>query len=158
MDETTAPVLDPRRGTTKTGYFWALARDGQPSDRRCASGATGGEDPPGVVYFCGAGRAGDNAETFLTGFDGTLQIPSHGLQANHERGIDGYPDYNRLARLSRKGGSPVFVAHCWAYARRKLEEVFEGAIFQYSNRFYNPRRRHSSLGGKSPLNFERKAA
>jgi len=25
MDETTAPVLDPGRGRTKTGYFWALA-------------------------------------------------------------------------------------------------------------------------------------
>ena len=34
----------------------------------------------------------------------------------------------------------------------------EGAIFQYFNGFYNPRRRHSSLGGKSPLAFERKAA
>lgn len=27
MDETTAPVLDPGRGRTKTGYLWALARD-----------------------------------------------------------------------------------------------------------------------------------
>ncbi len=27
MDETTAPVLDPGRGKTKTGYLWALARD-----------------------------------------------------------------------------------------------------------------------------------
>ena len=34
----------------------------------------------------------------------------------------------------------------------------EGAIFQYINGFYNPRRWHSSLGGKSPLAFERKAA
>jgi putative transposase len=34
----------------------------------------------------------------------------------------------------------------------------EGAIFQYINGFYNPRRRHSSLGGKSPFAFERKAA
>ena len=31
----------------------------------------------------------------------------------------------------------------------------EGAIFQYINGFYNPRRRHSSPGGKSPLAFER---
>lgn len=30
MDETTAPVLDPGRGTTKTGYLWALARDDRP--------------------------------------------------------------------------------------------------------------------------------
>ena len=27
VDETTAPVLDPGRGKTKTGYFWAVLRD-----------------------------------------------------------------------------------------------------------------------------------
>ena len=32
----------------------------------------------------------------------------------------------------------------------------ETAIFQYINGFYNPRRRHSALGGKSPLAFERR--
>ena len=42
MDETTAPVLDPGRGRTKTGYLWALARD----DR-----GWNGADPPGVVFF-----------------------------------------------------------------------------------------------------------
>ena len=30
MDETRAPVLDPKAGKTKTGYFWALARDDRP--------------------------------------------------------------------------------------------------------------------------------
>nr|WP_265506008.1 IS66 family transposase [Paracoccus rhizosphaerae] len=103
MDETAAPVLDPGRGTTKTGYLWALARDDRP---------WGGDDPPGVVYFYASGRAGENAETFLSGFDGILQI-------------DGYPGYNRLTRSSRKGGAPVHVAHCWAHARRKLKEVFD---------------------------------
>jgi putative transposase len=34
----------------------------------------------------------------------------------------------------------------------------EGAIFPYINSPYNPRHRQSSLGGKSPLAFERKAA
>jgi transposase InsO family protein len=34
----------------------------------------------------------------------------------------------------------------------------EMAIFEYINGFYNPRCRHSALGGKSPLAFERKAA
>ena len=38
--------------------------------------------------------------------------------------------------------------------RRKAET----AIFQYINGFYNPRRRHSALGGKSPLAFERQVA
>ncbi len=32
------------------------------------------------------------------------------------------------------------------------------ALFEYINGFYNPRRRHSALGGKSPLRFERQAA
>ncbi|WP_375342051.1 IS66 family transposase, partial [Yoonia vestfoldensis] len=103
MDETTAPVLDPGRGKTKTGYLWALARDDRP---------WGGEDPPGVVYFYAPGRAGENAETFLTGFDGILQI-------------DGYQGYNRLTKPTRKGGDPIRVAHCWAHARRKLKEVFD---------------------------------
>ncbi len=30
----------------------------------------------------------------------------------------------------------------------------EAALFEYINGFYNPRRRHSTLGGKSPLAFE----
>ena len=34
----------------------------------------------------------------------------------------------------------------------------ETAIFQYINGFYNPRRRHSTLGWKSPVAFERKVA
>ncbi|MEN8739542.1 MAG: IS66 family transposase, partial [Phaeobacter gallaeciensis] len=61
MDETTAPVLDPGRGRKKTGYLWALARD----DR-----GWGGDDPPGVVFTYAPGRAGQNAEQILQGFDG----------------------------------------------------------------------------------------
>ena len=34
----------------------------------------------------------------------------------------------------------------------------ETAIFQYINGFYNPRRKHSTLGWKSPVAFERKVA
>ena len=34
----------------------------------------------------------------------------------------------------------------------------ETGIFQYINGFYNPRRRHSALGGKSPSAFERPMA
>jgi len=34
----------------------------------------------------------------------------------------------------------------------------EVAVFNYINGFYNPRRKHSALGYKSPLAFERKAA
>ena len=65
MDETTAPVLDPGRGKTKTGYLWALARD----DR-----AWSGDVPPGVVFFYAPDRRGENAEKILRGFDGVLQL------------------------------------------------------------------------------------
>ena len=40
-DETAAPVLDPGRGTTKTGQLWAYARDDRP---------WGGPEPPAVAY------------------------------------------------------------------------------------------------------------
>lgn len=103
MDETTAPVLDPGRKKTKTGYLWALARD----DR-----GWGGNDPPGVVFNYSPDRAGKHAEAFLDGFDGILQI-------------DGYQGYNRLTRPKRSGGNPITVAHCWAHARRKLREIFD---------------------------------
>ena len=102
MDETRAPVLDPGRGKTKSGYLWALARD----DRRW-----GGTDPPGVVCFYAGGRGGLHAETFLDGFSGILQV-------------DAYAGYNRLTRADRPGG-PLVLANCWAHARRKLREVYE---------------------------------
>ncbi len=38
---------------------------------------------------------------------------------------------------------------------RRAAEI---AIFEYINGFYNPRRKHSTLGWESPLAFERKAA
>ena len=104
MDETRAPVLDPGRGRTKTGYLWALARD-----ERGWSGA----DPPGVVYFYGDGRSGDFAAEFLEGFSGTLQV-------------DGYAGYNQLTREGRNGG-PIVLAKCWSHARRKLKEIFDAS-------------------------------
>ena len=98
MDETRAPVLDPGRRKTKTGYFWALAREDAP---------WGGEDPPGVAFTYAPGRSGQYAETILKGFKGTLQV-------------DGYAGYNRL--LKRREG-PIMLAYCWVHARRKLYEI-----------------------------------
>ena len=45
--------------------------------------------------------------------------------------------------------------------RRSLWQTWrqmEAALFEYINGFYNQLRRHSTLGGKSPLAFERMAA
>ena len=102
LDETTAPVLDPGRGRTKTGCLWALARD----NRRW-----GGVDPPGVVYVYAPGRGTEHAEEVLRGFTGILQV-------------DGYAAYKRLARRTRPEG-PLVLAHCWAHGRRQLRELFD---------------------------------
>jgi hypothetical protein len=103
MDETRAPVLDPGRRRTKTGYLWAIGRDDRP---------WAGDDPPAVAYCYAPGRGGDHAEGFLDGFSGVLQV-------------DGYAGYNRLARPDRPDG-PLRLAYCWAHARRKLHEIAKG--------------------------------
>lgn len=100
MDETRAPVLDPGSRKTKTGYFWALARD----DRPWVGGA-----PPGVAFTYAPGRGGLHAERILQGFSGILQV-------------DGYAGYNRLITPDRIGPD-IRLAYCWAHARRKLVEI-----------------------------------
>jgi len=101
VDETTAPVLDPGRGKTKTGYLWAVLRD----DRGWA-----GPQPPGVVFHYRPGRSGEHAEDILTGFEGTIQV-------------DAYGGYNRLSKPDRAGGKPLKLAFCWSHGRRKLIEA-----------------------------------
>ena len=98
VDETTAPVLDPGRGRTKTGYLWAVLRD----DR-----GWNGPASPGVVFHYHPGRKGEYADQILTGFDGIIQV-------------DAYGGYSHLAKPDRKGGKPLKLAFCWAHGRRKL--------------------------------------
>lgn len=97
IDETTAPVLDPGRGRTKTGYFWAIARDDRPWS---------GSDPPAVVYTYAPGRGAKHANTLLAKFSGVLQA-------------DGYRVYKTFA-LKHEA---VTVAHCWAHVRRAYFDV-----------------------------------
>jgi transposase len=75
-----------------------------------------------VVFTYAPGRGGLHAERILQGFGGILQVPSHGLQANHCRATDGYAGYNRLIAAERTGSS-IQLAYCWAHARRKLIEI-----------------------------------
>ena len=98
VDETTAPVLDPGRGKTKTGYLWAVLRD----DR-----GWNGPAPPGVVFHYRPGRKGEYAAEILKGFNGTIQV-------------DAYGAYTHLATPKRPGGDPLRLAFCWAHGRRKL--------------------------------------
>ena len=100
VDETTAPVLDPGRGRTKTGYFWVLARDDRPWRGRA---------PPAVVYSYAPGRGGEHAIALLRGYSGVLQT-------------DAYAAYGKLADPKRAGG-PVRLAYCWAHWRRQWFDI-----------------------------------
>jgi len=101
MDETTAPVLDPGRGRTRKGFFWAIACD----DR--GFGSTG---PPIVLFRYAPGRSGEHAERFLHGFRGRF------LQC------DGYEGYDRLKRIERPQG-PWVLVHCWSHLRRRFVKL-----------------------------------
>jgi transposase len=96
-DETTAPVLDPGRGRTKTGQLWAYACDDRP---------WGGKDPPMVAYVYAADRKADRPAAHLGDFAGILQV-------------DGYGAYTALVRQRQQ----VRLAFCWAHVRRKFYEL-----------------------------------
>lgn len=95
-DETTAPVLDPGRGRTKTGQLFAYARDDRP---------WGGIDPPGVAYLYAPDRKAEQPLRHLQGFVGILQV-------------DGYAGYRALAERNA-----VSLAFCWSHVRRKFYEL-----------------------------------
>jgi transposase len=95
-DETTAPVLDPGRGQTKTGQLWAYARDDRP---------WAGSDPPGVAYVYAPDRKAERPIAHLAGFGGILQV-------------DGYGGYRPLAERGE-----VALAFCWAHVRRRFYEL-----------------------------------
>ena len=95
-DETTAPVLDPGRGRTKTGQLWAYARDDRPWS---------GADPPGVAYVYAPDRKAERPIAHLAGFRGVLQV-------------DGYGGYKVLADRGE-----VRLAFCWSHVRRRFYEL-----------------------------------
>jgi len=94
-DDTTVPVLDPGRGTTKTGRLWCYVRDDRPF---------GGTAPPAVLYRYSPDRKGEHPRTHLAGFHGILQA-------------DGYTGY---AGLYQRG---VTEAACMAHCRRPFFDL-----------------------------------
>ena len=79
VDETIAPVLDPGRGRTKQGYFWAIARDDRP---------WGGTDPPAIAYSYAPGRGTVHGLKLLERYRGIVQC-------------DGYAAYKKIAAAHR---------------------------------------------------------
>jgi transposase len=103
MDETRAPVLDPGRKATRTGWFWAIVSD----DR-----GHGGAGPPIVMFHYAPGRGGTHAVRFLDGYRGRF------LQC------DGYQAYDASATLDRPEG-PWKLVHCWTHVRRRFVKRLE---------------------------------
>ena len=99
-DETVVPVLDPGRGRTKQGYFWAVERDDRP---------WAGREPPAVVYSYAPGRAHVHAARLLGGYRGILQC-------------DGYAAYKALAGARTNDGA-VTLAFCWSHVRRGFYDL-----------------------------------
>jgi transposase len=98
VDETPVPVLDPGRGKTKTGWFWAMARDDRP---------WGGADPPAVVYTYAPGRGGEHLEQLIASYRGIVQC-------------DGYAPYKKLPE------NRITLAFCWSHLRREFFKIAEG--------------------------------
>jgi transposase len=99
VDETVAPVLDPGRGRTKKGYFWAIARDDRP---------WGGTDPPAIAYSYAPGRGAVHALKLLDGYRGIVEC-------------DGYAAYKVVAGAARD--EAITLAFCWAHLRRKFFDL-----------------------------------
>ena len=99
MDETTVPVLDPGRGRTKKGYFWAIARDERPWS---------GNDPPAVAYTYAPGRGAVHGLKLLDGYRGVVQC-------------DGYSAYKTIA--NKPCGQAITLAFCWAHLRRQFYDI-----------------------------------
>src|SRR6201982_2777521 len=99
VDETGAPVLDPGRGRTKKGYFWAIARDDRP---------WGGTDPPAVAYSYAPGRGAVHALKLLEHYRGIVQC-------------DGYAAYKSIADTA--GGEKITLAFGWPQLRRQCFDI-----------------------------------
>jgi transposase len=88
-DETTLQVLqEPGRSATSSSYLWLYR--------------TGREGKPAILYDYQETRAGKNAQDFLAGFKGYLQV-------------DGYAGYHKVP--------DVILVGCWAHSRRKFSEA-----------------------------------
>jgi transposase len=95
-DDTPVPVLQPGRGTTKTGRLWTYVRDDRPA---------GSTVPPAVWMRYTPDRKAIHPTEHLAGFAGVLQA-------------DGYAGFERLYETGR-----ITEAACWAHVRRKFHDI-----------------------------------
>jgi transposase len=105
-DDTPVPVLQPGRGTTKTGRLWTYVRDSRSAPLDEAS-----PEPAAVWFAYSPDRKGEHPQRHLKDFKGILQA-------------DGYAGYGRLYEQRDERDQPMIVeAACWAHARRKFFDI-----------------------------------
>ena len=93
VDETTVQVLDePHRRAWQKSYFWVRVS---------------GAGPPIILVNYHPSRAGEVAQSLLSGFEGYLQT-------------DGYAGYNAVSAQTA-----VVALGCWSHARRKFDAVLK---------------------------------
>jgi transposase len=110
-DDTPVPVLQPGRGTAKTGRLWTYVRDDRASGASAADGNTGKPDAPAVWFAYSPDRKGEHPFHHLQSFKGVLQA-------------DGYAGFERLyQRLDGNGNAVIVEAACWAHVRRKFFDL-----------------------------------
>ena len=99
-DDTPVPVLEPGRGSTKTGRLWTYVRDGRTwAEEAC----------PAVFFRYSPDRKGERAASHLKDFAGVLHA-------------DGYAGFDRLYEAGR-----ITEAACWAHVRRKFFDIHESS-------------------------------
>jgi transposase len=99
-DDTPVPVLQPGRGTTKTGRLWTYVRDDRPA---------GETAPPAVWFQYSPDRKAVRPAEHLKHFAGTLQA-------------DGYAGFDSLYATGR-----IIEAACWAHVRRKFYDIHQAS-------------------------------
>lgn len=95
-DDTPVPVLQPGRGSTKTGRLWTYVRDSRPA---------GSQAPPAVWFAYSPDRKAKHCAEHLAKFEGVLQA-------------DAYAGFERLYETGKIGE-----AGCWAHVRRRFYEI-----------------------------------
>lgn len=96
------PVLEPGKGSTKTGRLWTYVCDGRPY---------GDEMPPAICYFYSPDRKGERPRLHLNDFTGVLHA-------------DGYAGFKNLYEpKTPRESARIFEAACMAHVRRKFFDL-----------------------------------
>ena len=112
-DDTPLPVIDPGRGSTKTGYLWTYVRDERP---------WGSTQAPAVWFEYSPNRKGEHPRRHLRDFRGVVHSDAYsGLNEVFEY----FAPNKGASRSDARAGPPrMRRSLCWAHVRRKLYDLY----------------------------------